>query len=129
MADIAETAVNIKVVRAFRKSFPHVTGEKWSKDKGFYFVRFSVRQIKYHIVYTAKGSVDYLIKRYQEKHLPVHLRNTVKSLYYDHSILAAKEIYINRRTIYIIHLSNSANAITLRICDGEIDEIERLDKQ
>lgn len=127
--DIPETAVNIRVVRCFRKSFPQVSDEKWSMAKDHYFVRFSIGEIKYSIVYTKKGSLDYSLKMYREKHLPRSIRNVVKSQYYDHTIHTAQELYINRKTIYIIQLSDVSSWISVRVCEGEIDEIEHLRKK
>jgi hypothetical protein len=127
-ANIPETAVNIRVVRSFRKSFPQVSGEKWNMANDHYFVMFSTGEIKHSIVYTKKGSLDYALKMYREKHLPRSIRNVVKSLYYDYTINTAQELHINRKTIYIIQLSDSSGWISVRVCDGEIDEIGHLRK-
>ncbi len=64
---LRETAVNIKVVRSFRKTHPDVSNEKWDLQDGYYFVNFSIDQVKYRVVYTKNGSVDYALKMYEEK--------------------------------------------------------------
>jgi len=124
-----ETSVNIKVVRSFRKTHPDVSNEKWDIQDGYYFVNFSIDQVKYKIVYTKNGSLDYALKMYDEKNLPKEVRAAVKSRYYDYTIHTAQELNIKNKTIYIIQMSDSISWKSVRVCDGEIEEIENLRKR
>ena len=126
---LRETSVNIKAVRSFRKTHPDISNEKWDFLDGYYFVNFSIDQVKYKIVYTKNGSLDYAMKMYEEKNLPKEVRATVKSRYYDYTIHTAQELSINNKTIYIIQMSDSNSWKSVRVCEGEIEEIENLRKR
>ena len=128
VGSLPETAVNIKVVRSFRKTFPDISNEKWDFLDGYYFVNFSIDQVKYKIVYTKNGSLDYAMKMYEEKNLPKEVRAMVKSQYYDYTIHTAQELSINNKTIYIIQMSDSNSWKSVRVCEGEVEEIENLKK-
>ena len=116
--------VNIKAVRNFKRSFPEVTNENWYVINGFHYVTFYKGGMKNKIVYTKNGQLDYSLKFYEEKSLPSSVRSAIKSIYYDFTINNVFELGIRNKTIYIVQMFDSKTLKTLRVCDGEIEEIE-----
>jgi hypothetical protein len=129
VGSIPETAVSIKAIRSFRKTYPDISNAKWDFLDGYYFVSFSIDGVKHKIVYTKNGSLDYAMKMYEERDLPKAIRALVKSQYYDYTIHTAQELRINNKTIYIIQMCDSSSWKSVRVCEGEIEEIENLRKR
>lgn len=113
-----------KVESNFRRAYPDINDEKWSTENGYYFAIFTKGEIKNQVVYTEKGHLDYSLKVYSEKILPAAVRSTVKSVYYDYKITNAQELEIANKTIYLINLSGAKAFKTIRVHNGEMEEIE-----
>jgi hypothetical protein len=125
---LPESSVNIRAVRSFRKSFPNVDKAKWKEQNGYYFVSFTTGSVKQKVVYNRNGEVDYALKIYSEKELPSDLRAAVKGIYYDYAINSAQELKIGSKIVYLVQISTAQNLKTVRICEGDMEEIEDLIK-
>lgn len=121
-----ETEVDIRVVRNFRKSFPAAADVRWKQAGNFYFAAFADGAIKHKVVYTNSGALDYSLKVYGEKQLPEEVRRSVRSVYYDYAIVSAQELRLKNQTIYLVQLSAAGRWKTIRICEGNLEEIEYL---
>ncbi|MBL7699017.1 MAG: hypothetical protein JNK79_12710 [Chitinophagaceae bacterium] len=115
---------NQKVAVSFQRSYPDVQNEKWTVDKGYYFVTFTDGDIKNQVVYRQNGQLDYSMKTYGEKKLPKSIRSIVKGVYYDYKIIHAQELELNKSTIYLVKLSDASMSKAVRIADGQMEEIE-----
>jgi hypothetical protein len=114
-----------KPFKNFKRSYPNVTNEKWSTDKGYYFVKFKEGEVSNKIAYTGNGKVDYSLKMYNnESYLPRSVKSAVKSVYYDYRILDAQELRVKHKTIYLVKITDSNSWKTIRVSDGELEEIE-----
>ena len=114
-----------KAFKNFKKSYPDVTNESWSTDKGYYFVKFKDGDVKNKIVYTRNGKIDYALKLYSnESFLPRSIISAVKGTYYDYKILDAQELILKHRTVYLVKITDSNSWKTIRVSDGNLEEIE-----
>jgi hypothetical protein len=114
-----------KAVKNFKRSHPDVTNESWSTDNGYYFVKFKKGGVKNKIVYTPNGKLDYALKMYNgENNLPRSVRTAVKSTYYDYRILDAQELQVRNNTVYLVKITDSNTWKTIRVSDGDVEEIE-----
>ena len=113
-----------KALKNFKRSHPDVTHEKWSTDNGYYFVSFKQDDIKNKIAYTPHGQVDYALKIYNEKNLPYSVRSAVKSIYYDYAITNAQELNVKNKTIYLVKITDANTWKTIRVSNGDLEEIE-----
>ena len=114
-----------RVVKNFKRSHPDVTNDVWSTDNGYYFVRFKKGDVKNKIVYTPNGNVDYSLKMFDsENNLPRSVRTAVKSTYYDYKILDAQELEVRNTTVYLVKITDSNTWKTIRVSNGELEEIE-----
>jgi hypothetical protein len=122
----SESIVNpeSKAYKSFRRSHPSVTNETWRSNNGYSFVSFSQGNIKNKIAYTPDGRVDYSLKMYKESNLPEKVRAVVKSIYFDYTICDAQELKVNSQTIYLVKVNNADTWKTIRLGNGDVDEIE-----
>ena len=121
-SSLDETKVNIKAVRQFRKNHPSADAW-WSQHKNHYFVDFTEDGIRQKIAFNRKGTLTYAIKYYNANQVPEHARKNVKSTYYDYEIVAAQELTIGRENITLVQLTKPTHWITVRIADGEMEQI------
>lgn len=123
------STINLKALKDFQKSFKSATNASWyaASDGGF-IASFKENDVQNSVAYDKKGNWVYNIKRYAEKDLPKDVRAEVKSTYYDFNITHVEEVLINDQTIYIVHMEDATQMKTLRVSDGEMQEIENLIK-
>ena len=95
-------AIPIKAMRDFKKRYAGVN-ETWIIKDGF-LARFSENAVTTTICYNKNGKWMYSIQRYNETKLPMDVRATVKSIYYDYTITHAKEISLPGKTVFLVYL-------------------------
>ena len=122
----SESVINpeTKAIKNFKRSHPDTTNESWSTDNGYYFVSFKQGGIKNKIAYTPHGQVDYSLKIYNENNLPYTVRSAVKSIYYDYTITNAQELDVKNKTIYLVKITDANSWKTIRVSNGDLEEIE-----
>ena len=54
---------------------------------------------------------------------PINL-SFIKSVYYDYRILDAQELQVKHKKIYLVKITDSNTLKTIRVSDGEVEEIE-----
>ena len=127
IANATEASVNpeSKAVKNFKRSHPEVTNESWSVENGYYFVKFKEGDVKNKIAYTPYGKIDYSLKMYiNEKKLPRSVKAAVKSTYYDYKIVDGQELQLKNKVIYLVKITDSITWKTIRVSNGELEEIE-----
>lgn len=120
--------INFRAVRDFMKTNPGILNEKWEILKTGYIASFDADSKWQRLYYDKNGNWLHSISQYSEKGLAKDLRAVVKREYYDYAITLVQEITINnknnyREPIYLIHLNYDEAYKTLRVCDGEMEEI------
>ncbi len=126
--EVKGNEVNIKAQRDFVKAFEKAENIRWYKlDDGF-IALFSLQGTKMRANYNNKGNWVYNMATYTEEKLPREVRHLVKSTYYDYAITLVNEIKTGSKTIYIVHMADKTSWVNLRVCDGEMEVVEQLDK-
>jgi len=127
----SEAAVNAKAVKDFKKSFAGASNEKWFIVPAGFTTKFEQNGMEIRVDYDKKGRWAGTMKSYDEKRLPSDVRHSVKSVYYDHSIIWVREITVPEYPdiiVYIIHIENEKNFKNLQVIDGDIHIMEAYDK-
>ena len=130
LAEIKITHVNIKAVRHFIGSHKNISDAKWFETEGGYLASFISKRIFTKIVYDDKGRWMYNLLEYTEADLAFEIRDMVKRKYYDDDIFVVHQYeFDNNKTIYIIRMYDQQSSIrTIKVCDGEIEDITQLEK-
>jgi len=124
--------LNVSAVRDFVKRFNDPDNARWYKMKdGSLLVKFDLPGRAFRVIYDVRGSWIYSIQTYHEKQMLRDVRAIVKSTYYDYSITQVEEInhVEGAGIVYIVHLADDTSYKTVRVCNGEMDELETLYKK
>lgn len=114
------------VVRNFLKTYKDVSGETWFEVKDGFEAMFHSDDMAYQVTYDKKGNWLRTIKAYDEEKLSHDIRHIVKSTYYDYAINRVWQIEKPfDPVIYVVQLLGKTELISLRVCDNEMDEIQR----
>ncbi|NJO24802.1 MAG: hypothetical protein HC867_01950 [Bacteroidia bacterium] len=120
--------VNLKALRDFTKTYKTVTNENWYIVQDGFIAKFKKNNIQNRVDYDKKGNWLTTFRYYGEDQLPREVRHLVKSTYYDYAITLVNEIKTGSKTIYIVHMADKTSWVNLRVCDGEMEVAEQLDK-
>jgi hypothetical protein len=125
----AKNSVNSRAIRNFIQSYKGVSNEQWFEVKDGFVAMFSLNDVDYQVAYDKKGNLLRTIRTYGEGKLSQDLRHVVKSTYYDYNINLVQEIEKPLSpVIYIIQLVGKTELINLKICDGEIEVLQKFNK-
>lgn len=118
--------INPKAVHEFKDAYTNVSDETWEELKNGFVATFTSNSVRTMNSYDKNGRWMYCIRYYDETNLPKDIRGTVKSNYYDYTITSVQEINMtryNKRQIYLVRLAYGNDHKTIRVCDGEMEEI------
>lgn len=122
------STVNVKALKDFQKAFKGANASWYKANDGGYIAGFKTGAVKNIVAYNAKGQWHHTILYYDEKQLPKGVRATVKSTYYDYNITGVSEVHFNDQVVYMIIIEDETSIKTLRISDGEMEEVRELKK-
>lgn len=123
--------VNINAVRHFIRSFGDLPDAKWFATECGYIANFLSKGIYTKIAYDERGRWLYNLLEYTEANLAFEIRHRVKRNYYDHDIFVVHQYeFDNNKTVYLIRMRDQqSNIVTLKVCNGEIEDITPRDKK
>jgi hypothetical protein len=120
--------VSSKAIRDFDKVFKDVKDEKWYLLPNGYLAEFSREDAKTLVVYDKNGNWNFTICYAGERILPEKVRSAIKSVYYDYNIKRVEKIQVEDKVFYLANIDNDTQLKTVRVSDGEVEEIEEFNK-
>ena len=121
--------VNPPVIRSFLKAYKDVSDERWIEVREGFVALFNYNGTDYQVAYDKKGNLIRTIRSFDEEKMPQDLRHIVKSNYYDYEINRVHEIETPLDPVtYMVQLVGKKELINLRICDGEMEELQKFNK-
>ncbi len=131
-SDFASTnfslTVNNKVQKSFAQYFGGATRQIWSNAGINFHSSFYINGALNCALFDKNWHLIYSIKYGAEKDMPADVRKIVKSEYYDYGITMAMEVKINKRDIWVINLKNNTTYLTVRVEEGEMEQVEQFEK-
>ncbi len=121
-------AVPERVWKNFRGYFANAENPKWYMANKDYLVKFMTDEKLNHALFTKRGSLVYHISYGYEKSLPDDIRSQVRKAYLDYTITRAIKVMEADRVIWVINLEDNKRLILVRVEEGELEEVEKLDK-
>lgn len=122
------TAVTENVSKAFKKTFPGAEQLVWYKYDQNYLAKFIMKDMDHNSLFRKSGVMIYDISYGYEKHLPSEIAKIVNVVYDNYKIIRSINIKTEGRDIWVVKLEGLKKYATVRIEDGEMDEVERFDK-
>jgi hypothetical protein len=132
LSPVAFTVANFKVSEKtqteFYKLFADAENVRWYEQDKKILVKFAMNDQKHQALLNKKGSLIYDITFGSEKNLPTDVRKLVKSTYFDYNITLTFKVEEDNRTIWVVNMEDDKNLITVRVEDGEMEEVKNLRK-
>ena len=116
--------ISKRALKNFTASFKAAEAVKWFTIPDGFIAYCSINHQPSKLYYDRHGNWRYTTRVYVEKELPADIRATVKRTYYDYAIYGIQEIQAADKTVYIVYLKDDSTMITLKFCDGEMEEIQ-----
>lgn len=118
------TAITTSVYSSFRRAFPDAENLRWYKYDRDYLAKFFMKDMDHNALFRQNGVMKYDISYGYEKHLPDALKNEVLAAYDNYKIIRAIHVKAYERSIWIVKLEGEKKYLTVRLEDGEMDEVE-----
>jgi hypothetical protein len=120
---------NSKAIRDFQARFQKVENAQWFSDQNCFMSYFITNGYGNRVFYDRKGHWQFSLILYGEDQLPVDLRASVKSRYFDMAITLIEEVQTNNGMVYIVHLEDKSNIKILRLSsDAEMEIMQEFTK-
>ena len=120
---------NSKAIRDFQTRFQKVDNAKWYSDQNGFMSYFIKNGYGNKVFYDRKGHWQFSLILYAEDQLPVDLRASVKSRYFDLAITLIEEVQTNDGMVYIVHLEDKSNIKILKLSkDAEMEILQEMTK-
>ncbi len=113
---------------ALKKSFPEAENLRWYKHDKDYLAKFIKNDMDHNTLYKKNGYMKYDISYGSETNLPEDVRKLVQSSYGDFKITRAINVKEGGRDIWVVNLEGLKKYVTVRIEEGELEEVERYNK-
>jgi hypothetical protein len=121
--------VNSRAIRDFVKRYSEVSNEKWTVTEAGITAGFVLGGIGHSICYDENGNWISTVRRYTEKHLQKTIRRWVKNAYSDYNIKGVEETEKSfNKIIYLVLLENEAGWLKVRVEEGALSVLERINK-
>ena len=116
--------ISKRALKNFAAGFKAAEAVKWFTIPDGFIAYCSINHQPSKLYYDRQGNWHYTTRVYEEKDLPAEVRATVKGTYYDYTICSIQEIQAADKTVYIVYMKDDNSIITLKVCDGEMEEIQ-----
>jgi hypothetical protein len=118
--------INTHAFRHFRKHYPDVTGENWTKTEEGYIVSFTRDALRNQVYFDQRGGYLYSVKYYGAGNIGKDLESLIKRSYPQYIIDVVTEITDREKLFYLVKIETSASVKTLSVADGKLEVIEEL---
>lgn len=124
------SAVNEKVLKAFKETFTAAEQIKWNEDNNSYSVRFVQEDIRYIVYYDKDGVITNSMRFYEPVKLPMNILKAISQRYSDKTAFGVTEITAGDEIAYFVRMEDANHYYTIRFSAfGESYRYEKLKKQ
>jgi hypothetical protein len=120
----AASAVTTSVYSSFRRAFPEAENLRWYKYDRDYLAKFFMKDMDHNALFRKNGVMKYDISYGYQQHLPEAIKDDVLKAYDNYKIIRAINVKAYDRDIWVIKLEGERKYLTVRVEDGEMDEVE-----
>ena len=118
------TAITTSVYSSFRKAFPEAENLRWYKYDRDYLAKFFMKDMEHNALFRKNGVMKYDISYGHDKDLPEKIKEDILKAYDNYKIIRAIHVKAYERSIWIVKLEGERKYLTVRVEDGEMDEVE-----
>ncbi|MCC6286393.1 MAG: hypothetical protein IT249_00770 [Chitinophagaceae bacterium] len=124
------SAVNEKVLKAFKETFTSAEQVKWNETENNYSVRFVQDDIRYIVYYNSNGEILSSMRFYEPAKLPVNILKAISQGYTDKTAFGVTEITAGDEVAFFVRMEDAKYYYTIKFnVFGEGSRYEKLKKQ
>jgi hypothetical protein len=112
--------INIRATGDLAKWYKKPSHITWTELDHDLRVHFYGDNIQVRALYNKQGNVEFIIRYYMEKNLPLYIRNLIKSAYCDFSVFCVTEVNIENKRFYYVKIEDETCWKTIRITGREM---------
>ena len=126
--EVTIESVSPTAIKDFKKRYASASNETWEKAADGYVASYTKDGVQNRVVYDIKGRWSHTILDYNADKLSKDLRNAIA---FDHNgtITRVSEILTGKKVIHLVRITDKSTFKVVRICDGEMEVIEELEKK
>jgi hypothetical protein len=125
---VSDEKAKRKILRYFSWAFENADNIAWGKVDDNVIAEFTIGDIKNRALFDKRGNLIYTIAYSDEKLLPQYYRQMVNNLYSKYKINQVSRVNEALREIWVVKLEASDKLLTVRIENGETEEVEKFQK-
>ncbi len=118
------SAITTSVYSSFRRAFPEAENLRWYKYDRDYLAKFFMKDMEHNALFRKNGVMKYDISYGYENQLPEKIKDDILKAYDNYKIIRAIHVKAYERSIWIVKLEGERKYMTVRVEDGEMDEVE-----
>lgn len=118
------SAITTSVYSSFRRAFPDAENLRWYKYDRDYLAKFFMKDMEHNALFRKNGVMKYDISYGHDKDLPEKIKDDILKAYDNYKIIRAIHVKAYERNIWIVKLEGERKYLTVRVEDGEMDEVE-----
>jgi len=116
--------ISTRAFRHFKRTYPSVSKEEWIKDSEGFSVIFTTNDSMYcRVHYGPAGRFLEEFSFYRQKNIPRNIKESIKNMYGDYSILFASSMNDGSEIIFNVTLVDKYTVRTVEVSDGEVKTI------
>ncbi|MFT3949670.1 MAG: hypothetical protein QM763_22085 [Agriterribacter sp.] len=124
------SAVNEKVLKAFKETFTSAEQVKWNEADDNYSVRFVQDDIRYIVYYDKSGEMLSSMRFYEPAKLPMNILKAISQRYNDKTAFGVTEITAGEDVAYFVRMKDARYYYTIKFnASAEGSRYEKLKKQ
>jgi hypothetical protein len=118
--------MSVNAVRHFKRNFPDITQETWTKNSSGYRASFHTNKYLHHAYYDAEGVFQYTVTYLDEQDIRTDLLKRIQKDFKGFSIDIITRIENDFKSVYLFTLKNQFSMKSVLVDQGEIKIIEDL---
>ena len=124
------SAVNEKVLKAFKETFTSAEQVKWDERDNNYSVRFMQDDVRYIVYYDKDGGITSSMRFYEPAKLPMNILQAISQRYSGKTAFGVTEIAVGEEIAYFVRMEDAKYYYTIKFnASAEGSRYERLKKQ
>lgn len=122
--------ISTRAFKDFQARFEHIDNAVWYSDKNGFEAYFVLDGLGNRVFYNKKGNWIYSIIWYDPYKLPLDLRASINTTYWDMTIRMVEEVQNSEGKEYVVMLESKSNIKVIKINpEGEVKILQDLSKE
>jgi hypothetical protein len=121
--------IESRILKYVNKHFKNTDDIRWEQADENLIATVHNEEAVTKYLFNKSGRIVYTIQSFSAKLVPANIKKMVLQYYRKYTITSASKIVESNRQVWVVKIDGKKSFATVRIEDGEMEEIENFDKQ